>query len=132
MNVWQGEEIHVSIRDYEDNPILTFADWEAAEGILKSDARQQIEQAGLVFVKYLPNIFHFSCVAANADETKWVHVFTGDIRKNPRWMDEVGLCRMASARDLSGDAVFTCQWENLGAAITEYLDDQYDIEPAGD
>lgn len=121
----------MSLPDYESNPILTFADWEAAEEALRADVRLQVEQEGLNFVRYLPNIFHFDCVVANVEETKWVYVSSGDVRKNPQWMDTVGLRRMVNARDLSGEPVFTCQWENLGAAIAEYLDDQYDIEPAG-
>ena len=116
----------MSIRDYENNPIVGFGDWQAAEDVLLADIRRQVDEAGLVFVKYMPNIFFMNCVIANAEQTKWVHVFTSDVRKNPRWLDEVGLCRMKHVRDLGGDAVFYCTWETIGAAVLEYLDDRYD------
>lgn len=114
--------------DFAGKPIEGVEDWYPLGEALRADAEAQVAAAGLTFMKYLPNMFKFACVVANADNTKWIHVTTADARTEPAWMDKVSVRRMSSERDWKGDAFHYCTWEGLSEALTEYMGDQYDEE----
>ncbi len=114
--------------EYQGKIIAGMGDWEPLEEALLADTKQQLVDAGLVFLKYLPNMFKFACVVTNADNTKWIHVTTADVREGAEWMDKVSLRRMSSERDWKGDAFHYCELERLGEACAEYMGDAYDEE----
>ena len=109
-------------------PIKGWGEWGQIEEPVLADMKRQLAEHGLVFVKYLPNMFRFSAVVGNADNTKWIHVSTDDVRQGPEWMDTIRLRRMSSERDWKGDAYHYCVLERLGEACEEYMDDRYDGE----
>lgn len=114
--------------EYGDKLIRTMGEWVPAEDALLADIKAQLEVAGLVFVKYLPNMFTFRCIVGNANNTKWIHVVGADTRTDEAWMDHVSLRRMSSERDWKGDAFHYCVWERIGEACIEYMADEYDDE----
>ena len=109
-------------------PMAGMGDWTRIEEPVLADMKRQLAEHGLVFVKYLPNMFRFSAVVGNGDNTKWIHVTTDDVRQGPEWMDAIRLRRMSSERDWKGDAYHYCVLERLGEACREYMDDAYDDE----
>ena len=114
--------------EFESKPMVGMNDWTWAEELILADVKAQLAEAGLKFVKYLPNMFRFACVAGNAENTKWIHVTCEDAREGVGWMDNVRLRRMSSERDWKGDAFHYCVFERLGEACVEYFDDAYDDE----
>ena len=109
-------------------PVVEMADWTRAEALLLEDAKRQLAEAGLKFVKHLPNPFTFRCIVGNVEGTKWIHVVGGDVRTDAAWMDHVSLRRMSSERDWKGDAFHYCTWESLGESCVEYMGAAYDDE----
>lgn len=102
--------------------------WEEVQTTLQTDLEEQLEAQGLKLVKVLPNRYTFGAVIANADNTKWMHVTTPDVRDTPGWLDQVRLRRMSSERDWKGDAFHYTPWSEVGAAAVTYFGDEYDDE----
>lgn len=102
--------------------------WDAAQAELTADVEAQLAANGLKVVKTLPNMFTLGVVAANAENTKWIHITTADVRTAADWAANVKLRRMSSERDWKGDAFHFVPWVEIGEGAAKYMGDEYDEE----
>lgn len=97
-----------------------------------ADLEQQLQAVGLVLYKTLYMPYTVDAVAATADNKKFLHVKTADVRADEQWAEKVSMHRMSSERDWKGEDFYYCAWNELGEQILKYMDDQYDVEDIDD